>query len=119
MNGQMARRIDDLSMLIVDSELVKFGVDVAQGLRGNMVALQQTNIKVGAAATVNNASGPEGGTYGGCGGYGYCSNDSNSTCKYDAVAQAQGNSAKAAIFGLKHIVLGLPEGPQCQEKSRR
>ncbi len=94
MNGQMARRIDEQPTLNVDPELVNYGVGVAQGLRGNMVAMQQTNIKVGAAATVNNAGGPQGGVYagyGGYGGYGYYSNDSNSTYKYDAVAQAQGN----------------------------
>jgi hypothetical protein len=91
MNGQMARRIDDLPTLNVDPELVNFGVAVAQGLRGNMVALQQTNIKVGAVATVNNAAGPQVGYYSGYGGYGYYGNDSNSTANYNAVAQAGGN----------------------------
>lgn len=94
-NGQMARRIDDLPTLNVDPELVDFSVRVAQGLRGNMVAMQQTNIQVGAAATVNNAGGSQVGYYGGYnGGYyggGYYNNDSNSTGKYQAVAQAQGN----------------------------
>ncbi len=97
-NGQMARRIDDIPTLNVDPELVDFGVRVAQGLRGNMVAMQQTNIKVGAAAAINGAGGPQVSYYGGYnngygGGYGggYYYNDSNSTGQYQAVAQATGN----------------------------
>ncbi len=95
-NGQMARRIDELPTLNVDPELVDYAVRVSQGLRGNMVAMQQTNIQVGAAATVNGAGGSQIGYYGGYnsyGGYsgGYYYNDSNSTAKYQAVAQASGN----------------------------
>jgi len=94
-NGHMARRIDELPTLNVDPDLVNFGVKVAEGLRGNMVALQETNIKVGAAAAVDGAGGPQVGYssgYNGYGGYGgYYYNDSNSPYKYNAVAQAQGN----------------------------
>lgn len=96
LNGLMARRIDDLPTLNVDPELVNFGVAVAQGLRGNMVALQQTNIKVGAIAAANNAGNPQVSVYGYnggfYGGFGYNYNyDPNSSSKYNAMAQAQGN----------------------------
>ncbi len=60
-----------------------------------MVAMQQTNIQVGAAATIDGAGGSQigygGGYYGGSYGGGYYYYDSNSTGKYQAVAQAQGN----------------------------
>jgi hypothetical protein len=92
----MARRIDDLPTLNVDPELVDFSVRVAKGLRGHIVAMQQTNIKVGAAATISGAGGPQVGYYGGYngGGYyggGYYYNDSNSTGTYQTLAQSQGN----------------------------
>jgi hypothetical protein len=90
-NSQMARRIDDIPTLNVDPELVDFSVRVAQGLRGNVVAMQQSNIRIGTAATVNGAGGPQVGYYGGTYGGGYYNNDANSTGRYQAVAQAQGN----------------------------
>lgn len=90
-DSQMARRIDDIPTLNVDPELIDFSVRVAQGLRGNVVAMQQSNIRVGAAATVNGSGGPQVGYYGGSYGGGYYYNDANSTSKYQAVAQAQGN----------------------------
>ncbi len=79
-NGKMARRLDELPTLNVDPELVDFTVKVSQGLRGNMVAIQQTNIAYGASATVN------------AGSYGYY-NNGNEPYKYNAVARAKGNSA--------------------------
>ncbi|MCY2985994.1 MAG: hypothetical protein NTY15_20385 [Planctomycetota bacterium] len=92
-DGQMARRLDDLPTLNVDPELVDFSVRVAQGLRGNMVAMQQSNIQMGAAATVNGAGDSQVGYY--YGRYGathyYNNSDANSTGRYQAVAQAQGN----------------------------
>ena len=89
-NGQMARRIDDIPTLNVDPELVEFGVKVAAGLRGNMVALQQSNIKAGTQAVVDGAGNPQIGYYEGYG-YGGIYYDANSTYKYNAVAQGQGN----------------------------
>ena len=100
MNGQMARRLDDLPTLNVDPELVNFAVAVSQGLRGNMVALQQTNIQANATALANNAgatsTGYQGGYVGAYGGwhaghsYTYY-DDSNSMNRYADMAQAQGN----------------------------
>ena len=92
-NGVMARRLDDLPTLNVDPELVDFSVRVAQGLRGNMVAMQQTNIKVGAAAVINGVGGSQVsyGYRGGYGGYGYYNNNSNSSGDYQAIGAAQGN----------------------------
>ncbi len=52
-NGKMARRLDELPTLNVDPELVEFATKVSQGLRDNMVAIQQTNISYGTAAQVN------------------------------------------------------------------
>jgi len=91
-NGQMARRIDDLPTLNVDPQVVDFGVKVAAGLRGNMVAMQQSNIKMGTQAVVDGAGNPQYGYYGGYGnGYGGNYYDANSTSTYTAVAQGQGN----------------------------
>lgn len=92
MNGQMARRLDDLPTLNVDPELVNFTVAVSKGLRGNMVAMQQTNIKAGAEAIANNAGAPQIGFQGGWqgGNFGF-QDDSNSLSRYADMAQAQGN----------------------------
>jgi len=99
MNGQMARRLDDLPTLNVDPEIVNFTVAVSKGLRGNMVGMQQTNIQAGEAALANNAGATQYGNTGGYYGYygmyhggtNYAYQDqSNSLSKYQDMAQAQG-----------------------------
>ena len=99
-NGKMARRIDELPTLNVDPELVDYAARVAQGLRGNMVALQQTNISYSASATANNAGsvGYYGGSYGGYYSSGSYYNDANEPYRYRKMAQAQGNSAYKALI---------------------
>lgn len=66
-NDQQARRIEELSTLNVDPELVNYGAAVAQMLRGNAVAIQQGNV---AAGQVQASSGYGEGYYGGYYGYG-------------------------------------------------
>lgn len=84
-NGRMANRIDELPTLNVDPELVEFGAKVAQGLRGNAVALQQTNIANSTNAMIN------AGTYGySSDGYYY---NSNAPYQYRANARGLGFSA--------------------------
>jgi hypothetical protein len=78
-NGQMARRLDELPTLKVDPELVDYAAKVSQGLRGNMLAIQRTNISSSASSTVNSGS------------YGYYY-DGNEPYKYSAVARAKGNT---------------------------
>ncbi len=75
-NGQMARRLDELPTLKVDPELVDYTAKVSQGLRGNMLAIQRTNIASNASSTVNSGS------------YGYYY-DGNEPYKYSAVARAK------------------------------
>jgi hypothetical protein len=68
---------------------VEFAVKVSRGLRGNMVALQQTNIAYGTNAVVNS------GGYGdGYGGY----YDGNAPYQYRAMSRGLGNSAYRALI---------------------
>lgn len=46
-NDKRARQIDELGTLDVDPELVQFGANVAELLRGNALSVQQTNIDAG------------------------------------------------------------------------
>lgn len=93
-NGRMARRIDELPTLNVDPEVIEYGVKVSQGLRGNMVALQTTNISTYANAIQNGAASVSYGGYNG----GYY-NDANAPYQYRQLAQAQGNYSYRELIG--------------------
>jgi hypothetical protein len=85
-NARMANRIDELPTLNVDPELIEFGANVSQGLRGNAVTLQQTNITSSTNAMINAGNA-----------YGYNNNgyynDGNSPLQYRAMARGVGFSA--------------------------
>jgi hypothetical protein len=105
-NGKMARRIDELPTLNVDPELVQFGAKISEGLRGNMVALQQANISYGTNAVVNSGVGvysTYNDVYGA--GYGYYY-DVNAPAKYQAAAQGAGNFAYRDIIAKIDQMVG-------------
>lgn len=88
-NDKRARQIDELTTLNVDPEMVQYGSDVAELLRGNALTVRQTNIdagKVQASQTLND------GYYNN--GYGYGYYDYNTTNDYQSVtrAVARGNA---------------------------
>lgn len=93
-NGRMARRIDELPTLNVDPEVIEYGIKVSQGLRGNMVALQTTNISTYASAIQNGAASISYGGY-----YGGYYNDANAPYQYRQSAQAQGNYSYRELIG--------------------
>jgi hypothetical protein len=102
-NGHMARKIDELPTLNVDSELVAYSAEVAKSLRDNMVSLQLTNIQAGAINTANNAGSPiVNVSYGYGYGYGYGSYyyDPNSGNQVTALGQSQGNSTYRQVLAV-------------------
>ncbi|MEM6779754.1 MAG: hypothetical protein AAF670_19025 [Planctomycetota bacterium] len=85
-NDSRARQIDELGTLNVDPDMIQYGVNVAELLRGNALTVRQGNIDAGktkADQALNR------GYYGYDDGYGY-----NSTTAYQAVtsAYARGNA---------------------------
>ncbi|KAA5539339.1 hypothetical protein FYK55_24865 [Roseiconus nitratireducens] len=78
-NDQRARQIDELGTLGVDPEMVQYGTNVAELLRGNALAVRQTNIQAG---KINASQSLNSGYYGN----GYY--DANSTTDYQQVTQA-------------------------------
>ncbi|TWU62741.1 MULTISPECIES: hypothetical protein [Crateriforma] len=74
-HDQRARQIEELGTLNVDPEMVQYGTDVAQLLRGNALTVRQGNIAVGkqnARDSLNGGYyGSAGYSYGWNGGYGY------------------------------------------------
>lgn len=84
-NDQRARQIDELGTLKVDPEMVQYGTNVSETLRGNALTVRQGNIdagKVKASQSLNN------------GYYGNGYYDANSSTDYQAVttAYASGNA---------------------------
>ncbi|SRR6056297_1325074 len=91
-NDQRARQIDELGTLDVDPEVVQYGTNVAELLRGNALTVRQGNIAAGKIQANQSLSG--GGYYGRNSygdGYYY---DTNSTSDYQNVtaAIARGNA---------------------------
>ncbi|MEM9369110.1 MAG: hypothetical protein AAGD07_24245 [Planctomycetota bacterium] len=89
-NDQRARQIDELGTLNVDPEMVQYGINVAELLRGNALTIREGNISAG--QTKVNQGLQNNGYYGGYGdGYYY---NTNSTADYQNAtnAIAQGNS---------------------------
>lgn len=84
-NDQRARKIDELGTLNVDPEMIQFGVDVADSLRGNALKVRTGNIKAGKAKAGQSLSN---------GYYGNGYYNANSTSDYQAVtsAYARGNA---------------------------
>jgi len=87
-NDRRARQIDEMPTLNVDPDMVQYGNNVSSLLRGNAIAVRQTNIaagKIKASESLNRGS-----YYGD--GYGYY--DPNTTTDYQRVtsAYARGNA---------------------------
>ncbi|MDA8745109.1 hypothetical protein N9N28_10795 [Rubripirellula amarantea] len=85
-NDQRARKIDELGTLNVDPEMIQYGTNVAEALRGNALTVTQGNI---AAGKTKAAQGLNNGYYGNGSYY-----NANSTADYHAVtnAYARGNA---------------------------
>lgn len=83
-NDARARQIDELGTLGVDPDMIQYGTDVAELLRGNALTVREGNIKSGKAKAGESLNS---GYYGN--GYGY-----NSTVDYQRVtsAYARGNA---------------------------
>ena len=91
-NDQQARKIEELSTLNVDPELVDYGFAVAQMLRGNAVAIRKGNVAAGQMqATTGYGYGGEyyGGYYGGGYGGGYYGGNAYSRAREQASVGAQ------------------------------
>ncbi|ELP29612.1 hypothetical protein RBSWK_06468 [Rhodopirellula baltica SWK14] len=86
-SDQRARQIDELGTLNVDPDMIQYGTNVAELLRGNALTVRQTNIDAG---KVKASQSLDTGYYND--GYGYY--NSNSTSDYQRVtsAIAQGNA---------------------------
>ena len=86
-NDRRARQIDEMGTLNVDPEMIQYGTDVAQLLRGNALTVRQTNIQAG---KVKASQSLDRGYYND--GYGYF--NVNRTSDYQRVtdAMARGNA---------------------------
>lgn len=101
-NDQRARQIDEIGTLNVDEDVVLYGTNVAETLRGNALTVRQGNIQAGkiqAGQSLNS------GYYGGNSYYGGNYYDANSTSDYQNVtaAYARGNAYsnyKAALNAI-------------------
>ena len=84
-NDQRARKIDEFGTLDVDPEMVQYGTNVAETLRGNALTVTQGNIAAGKTKAAQSLSG---------GYYGSGYYDANSTTRSQAVtsAYARGNA---------------------------
>jgi len=94
-NDKRARQIDELGTLNVDPDVVQYGADVADLLRGNALSSRQTNIKAGMAKanqTLNNGYYNDG--------YGYY--NYNSPTDYQRVTDAM---ASGSAYGNYRAVL--------------
>lgn len=87
-NDQRARQIDELGTLNVDPDMLQYGINVAELLRGNALTIREGNISAG--QTKVNQGLQNNGYYGGGDGY----YNTNSTADYQNAtnAIAQGNS---------------------------
>lgn len=87
-NDQRARQIDELPVLNVDEQMLQYGSDVAETLRGNALTVREGIIDAGKTKAGQSVSN---GYYGGGSGYGY---DFNSSTDYQRVtdAVARGNA---------------------------
>ncbi len=85
-NDQQARHIDEMGTLNVDPQVVDYGANVAELLRGNALTIRSGNIKAGEIKTAQGASRGFYGSYGYGGGY-------NSA--YDVAASQRVTSAAA------------------------
>ena len=104
-NDLNARRLDELSTLGVDPEMINYGAGVASLLRNNAAAIRGVNVSTGqnqaAEGLSRGAYVDAGGSYGGYYGGGYYGQaygyvDLNTTVDYQRVAGAQ---ARMAGFG--------------------
>lgn len=97
-NDKRARQIDELATLNIDPEMVQYGSDVAELLRGNALTVRQGNIDAG-KVKANQAL--DSGYYDG--GYGYY--NANSIMDYQRVtdSMARGNAAGSYRETLKII----------------
>lgn len=94
-NDKRARKIDEMGTLNVDPEMVQYGVNVAELLRGNALSVRQTNIdagKVKASQTLDNGYYNDG--------YGYY--NYNNTTDYQRVTDAM---ARGNAYGNYHAAL--------------
>lgn len=88
-NDQRARKIDELGTLNVDPEMIQYGTNVAESLRGNALTVRSGNIQAGKVKASQSLSSGYGNGYYGNGYY-----NANSTTDYQAVtsAYARGNA---------------------------
>ncbi|MEM6978504.1 MAG: hypothetical protein AAF539_02480 [Planctomycetota bacterium] len=99
-NDARARQIDELGTLDVDPQMIQYGTDVAETLRGNALTVRQGNIDAGKTKASQSLST---GYYGSASnGYGY---DFNSTVDYQRVtdAYARGNAYSDYKSALNRI----------------
>lgn len=91
-NGVVARRIDELGTLNVDPDLIAYGAAVSQALRGNMLAIQQTNLAYAASGmpAYNNYYGNYGDVY--------SYYDLNDLSRSNVTSKAQGNMTFSATM---------------------
>jgi hypothetical protein len=64
-NDKLSRKIDDLPMLNVDPELLDYGANIAQLIRGAGLAIRSANVATGGQKAVSSSSYFYGGYYGG------------------------------------------------------
>jgi acyl carrier protein len=97
-NDQQARKIDELGTLHVDPDLVNYGQDVANLLRGNALTIRTGNIEAG--ATKAEQSLYNGGYYGYSGPFGYSAAyyDPNTSLDYQRVTDARARAAASSDY---------------------
>lgn len=86
-NDKRARQIDELGTLNVDPDMVQYGTNVAELLRGNALSVRQTNIDAG---KIKAQQGLNRGYYND--GYGYYNYNSTSDYQRVTSAMARGNA---------------------------
>ncbi len=84
-NDKLARKIDQVPMLNVDKDLLDYGAQVSQLIRGAGVAIKNANMVAGAQKMPNTAYGYVG--------YGYAAYSINDNSGYNAVLSRQAHAA--------------------------
>jgi hypothetical protein len=84
-NDKLARKIDQIPMLNVDKDLLDYGAQVSQLIRGAGVAIKNANMVAGAQKMPNTAYGYVG--------YGYAGYSINDNSGYNAVLTRQAHAA--------------------------